>query len=483
MQPASKTAGHGQAGPYVVGIGASAGGLVGSPSTAIKSASNPDFTAPIWLSRCSTLAAHRRRRTQHLGRLHARFGHQLAGMARWAKTPASLPQAMMTPASSASLNLARFLPHAMKPIRTKARMRRRRGRNRSFAWLLATVAFLRMPKVRGWHPYHFPCGIGVRMPKVPPADRLSPGRFLTTRRGGHTRFFYVPILNYRANCRLTLPALGRQALCSRASREWQPGAWQDPYLVLTLYRTPAGGAFASALRLASSPMFGSQTARVHHTGLVALGAKKCAAGTARVLSALPGPPKAGSDGADVEAVEQFAKQWREEHKRKWAEVDRLGEFCLFYKREALQKISRFDDKAEPGVFKPTPSAGKSGKQAIDASAVATRSFATLAAGWRCGRSNPGLAPGGHLAPTPGWALSRLWASRARSPRRAGDCPAPTGGTHDSVRAQLPRGTRAGRRDNNHPIEQPAAPPSCVCSTGLPPTCAASIQLLPDRCYE
>jgi GT2 family glycosyltransferase len=27
-----------------------------------------------------------------------------------------------------------------------------------------------------------------------------------------------------------------------------------------------------------------------------------------------------------------------------------GRFCLFFKREALQKISLFDDKAEPGQF-------------------------------------------------------------------------------------------------------------------------------------
>lgn len=59
-----------------------------------------------------------------------------------------------------------------------------------------------------------------------------------------------------------------------------------------------------------------------------------------------GPRKAGrGDGpvADVlahpEAVDAFARSFREEYKGKWMEADRLGGFCLLLKREVLRRIN------------------------------------------------------------------------------------------------------------------------------------------------
>src|SRR5207253_1270694 len=58
-----------------------------------------------------------------------------------------------------------------------------------------------------------------------------------------------------------------------------------------------------------------------------------------------GPRKAAQrrEGApewlvDAEAVSAFARQFREEHKGKWAEAERLGGFCLLLKREVLGRI-------------------------------------------------------------------------------------------------------------------------------------------------
>jgi hypothetical protein len=56
---------------------------------------------------------------------------------------------------------------------------------------------------------------------------------------------------------------------------------------------------------------------------------------------------------DVAAVEAFAAAYREEHKGKWAEAERLGGFCLLLKREVLgwdgpldaEGLGRFDTDA------------------------------------------------------------------------------------------------------------------------------------------
>jgi O-antigen biosynthesis protein len=47
---------------------------------------------------------------------------------------------------------------------------------------------------------------------------------------------------------------------------------------------------------------------------------------------------------DTEAVTAFARQFREERKGKWIEVDRLGGFCLLLKREVLARIGSLDEE-------------------------------------------------------------------------------------------------------------------------------------------
>ena len=65
-----------------------------------------------------------------------------------------------------------------------------------------------------------------------------------------------------------------------------------------------------------------------------------------------GPKKTQQGGwlVDVEAVQQFARQWREQNKGKWLEVDRLGGFCLLVKRAVLDKVGVLESEAGLGLF-------------------------------------------------------------------------------------------------------------------------------------
>jgi GT2 family glycosyltransferase len=54
--------------------------------------------------------------------------------------------------------------------------------------------------------------------------------------------------------------------------------------------------------------------------------------------------EAESGLVDSAAVERFARQFREEHKGKWLEVERLGGFCLLLKREVLTRIGPLDEE-------------------------------------------------------------------------------------------------------------------------------------------
>jgi GT2 family glycosyltransferase len=53
---------------------------------------------------------------------------------------------------------------------------------------------------------------------------------------------------------------------------------------------------------------------------------------------------------DVEAVDAFARTWREDHKGKWVEVERLGGFCLLIKREVLKRIGHLREAADLALF-------------------------------------------------------------------------------------------------------------------------------------
>jgi GT2 family glycosyltransferase len=53
---------------------------------------------------------------------------------------------------------------------------------------------------------------------------------------------------------------------------------------------------------------------------------------------------------DVAAVHAFARQFREEHRGKWVQAERLGGFCLLLKREVLGRIGGHLGEAGLGLF-------------------------------------------------------------------------------------------------------------------------------------
>src|SRR5206468_12846569 len=53
---------------------------------------------------------------------------------------------------------------------------------------------------------------------------------------------------------------------------------------------------------------------------------------------------------DVEAVETFAREFRDKNRGKWISVDRLGGFCLILKREALLKMGPLDPWTDLSLF-------------------------------------------------------------------------------------------------------------------------------------
>jgi GT2 family glycosyltransferase len=57
-------------------------------------------------------------------------------------------------------------------------------------------------------------------------------------------------------------------------------------------------------------------------------------------------PRSGSGEwlVDTEAVHVFARDFREKHKGKWQEAERLGGFCLLLKREVLGRIGPLDEE-------------------------------------------------------------------------------------------------------------------------------------------
>ena len=62
-------------------------------------------------------------------------------------------------------------------------------------------------------------------------------------------------------------------------------------------------------------------------------------------------PRGGAQWlVEVEAVHAFAKQYRQEHKGKWAAAERLGGFCLLVKREVLQRIGPLESDLGLGLF-------------------------------------------------------------------------------------------------------------------------------------
>jgi O-antigen biosynthesis protein len=61
--------------------------------------------------------------------------------------------------------------------------------------------------------------------------------------------------------------------------------------------------------------------------------------------------QAGGDWVvDTSQIDAFAQKWREDHKGKWMEVERLGGFCLLVKRQVLKAIGHLHDPWDLGIF-------------------------------------------------------------------------------------------------------------------------------------
>jgi GT2 family glycosyltransferase len=60
-----------------------------------------------------------------------------------------------------------------------------------------------------------------------------------------------------------------------------------------------------------------------------------------------GPPQ---PGLDTTPFDQFAQEYRERNKGQWAEVERLGGFCLLLRRAALSTGALLEGQGEDGVF-------------------------------------------------------------------------------------------------------------------------------------
>jgi len=63
-----------------------------------------------------------------------------------------------------------------------------------------------------------------------------------------------------------------------------------------------------------------------------------------------GPGGAGEPLVRTDAVDAFARSWREEHRGQWQETGRLGGFCLLIKREVLAKVGPLEGSAGLGLF-------------------------------------------------------------------------------------------------------------------------------------
>jgi hypothetical protein len=51
-----------------------------------------------------------------------------------------------------------------------------------------------------------------------------------------------------------------------------------------------------------------------------------------------GPRKGSAELVDVAAVEMFARDFADEHRGRWMQVERLGGFCLLVRRSVLEGI-------------------------------------------------------------------------------------------------------------------------------------------------
>ena len=53
---------------------------------------------------------------------------------------------------------------------------------------------------------------------------------------------------------------------------------------------------------------------------------------------------------DLEAMEAFARRWRDDHRGKWFRVSKLAGFCLLLKRSVYDRIGGLDERSGATVF-------------------------------------------------------------------------------------------------------------------------------------
>jgi GT2 family glycosyltransferase len=53
---------------------------------------------------------------------------------------------------------------------------------------------------------------------------------------------------------------------------------------------------------------------------------------------------------DTAAIDTFARQWRDDHRGKWLEAERLGGFCLLVKRDVLKRIGHLREAGDLALF-------------------------------------------------------------------------------------------------------------------------------------
>jgi O-antigen biosynthesis protein len=58
----------------------------------------------------------------------------------------------------------------------------------------------------------------------------------------------------------------------------------------------------------------------------------------------------GRRGRPTCAVDTFARQWREDHRGKWQDTERLGGFCLLLKRDVLKRIGHLRAAEDLALF-------------------------------------------------------------------------------------------------------------------------------------
>ena len=70
------------------------------------------------------------------------------------------------------------------------------------------------------------------------------------------------------------------------------------------------------------------------------------------MSNFAAPPQLVEDVTyrDITGMPEFARRWRDEHRKQWFTVPKLSGFCLLMKRAVYEKIGGLDERFGLGLF-------------------------------------------------------------------------------------------------------------------------------------